>query len=87
MDWRNLGGTYEKKQLQSNRRKLEGKIKRTEEAIEACEFVEELLKEMIAEMKNGTAKNYVADGIIQSYVDANWAVGDLAEEIEMMDKV
>ncbi len=62
-------------------------INNVDEAIEACEFVEELLKEMIVEMKNGTAKNYVSANIIKSYEDANWAVGDLAEEIEMMDKV
>ena len=61
-------------------------IDSVDQAIDACEFVEELLKEMIIEMKNGTAKNYMSDNIIQDYADANWAVGDLAEEIEVMDK-
>ena len=60
-------------------------IDNVDKAIDACEFVEELLKEMIIEMKNGTAKNYVSDNIIQDYEDANWAVGDLAEEIEVMN--
>ena len=60
-------------------------IDSVDEAIEACEFVEELLKEMVVEMRDGTARNYVSDNIIQSYADANWAVGDLAEEIEVMN--
>ena len=60
-------------------------IDNVDKAIDACEFVEELLKEMVVEMKNGTAKNYVSDNIIQDYEDANWAVGDLVEEIEVMN--
>lgn len=50
-------------------------------AIDACEFVEELLKEMTTEMM----RNDESENIIQSYMDANWAVGDLAEEIEVMN--
>lgn len=61
-------------------------INNVDEVMNACEFVEELLKEMAVEMKNGTAKSYVSDNIVKSYVDANWAVGDLCEEIECMDK-
>ena len=61
-------------------------IENVDEAIDACEFVEEMLKEMVVEMENGTATNYVSDNIIQSYERANWVVGDLAEEIEVMDK-
>lgn len=53
-----------------------------DKAINACEFVEELLKEMATEM----ILNDTSDNVIQSYMDANWAVGDLAEEIEVMDK-
>ena len=61
-------------------------IESVDKAVDACGFVEELLKEMVIEMENGTARNYVSDNIIQDYKDANWAVGDLAEEIEIMDK-
>lgn len=50
-------------------------------AIDACEFVEELLKEITTEM----IINDTSDSIIQSYMDANWAVGDLAEEMEVMN--
>lgn len=61
-------------------------IDNVDEAIDACEFVEELLKEMVIEMQDGIAPGYVSDRIIDIYKDANWAVGDLAEEIEVMDK-
>mgnify|MGYP003288725441 CR=1 FL=1 len=57
-------------------------IDNVDKAIDACEFVEELLKEMTTEM----ICNDESENIIQSYMDANWAVGDLAEEIEVMDK-
>lgn len=61
-------------------------IDSVDEAIDACEFVEELLKEIVVEMQDGASRNYISDNIIQAYADANWAVGDLAEEIEVMDK-
>lgn len=54
------------------------------ECMSACEFVEELLKEMIIEMEKGNAKSFVSDSIIKDYLDANWAVGDLCEEMEVM---
>ena len=52
-----------------------------DKAIDACEFVEELLKEITTEM----ILNDTSDNVIQSYMDANWAVGDLTEEIEVMN--
>ena len=52
-----------------------------DKAIDACEFVEELLKDMTTEM----ILNDESDSLIQCYMDANWAVGDLAEEIEIMN--
>ncbi len=52
-----------------------------DKAIDACEFIEELLKEITTEM----ILNDTSDNVIQSYMDANWAVGDLAEEIEIMN--
>ena len=55
-------------------------IDNVDKAIDACEFVEELLKEMTTEM----ICNDESENIVQSYMDANWAVGDLAEEIEVM---
>ena len=59
-------------------------IDNVDEAIDACEFVEELLKEMVVEMQDGIAPGYVSDRIIDIYKYANLAVGDLAEEIEVM---
>ncbi len=56
-------------------------INDVDKAIDACEFVEELLKEMTTEM----ILNNTSDNVVQSYMDANWAVGDLAEEIELMN--
>lgn len=56
-------------------------IDNVDQAINACEFVEELLKEVTTEM----ICNDESENIIQSYMDANWAVGDLAEEIEAMN--
>lgn len=56
-------------------------IDNIDKAIDACEFVEELLKEITTEM----IFNDASDNIVQSYMDANWAVGDLAEEIEVMN--
>ena len=56
-------------------------IDNVDKAIDACEFVEELLKEMTTEM----ILNDTSDNIVLSYMDANWAVGDLAEEIEVMN--
>ena len=56
-------------------------IDSVDKAIDACEFVEELLKEITTEMiLNDTSEN-----VVRSYMDANWAVGDLAEEIEVMN--
>ena len=57
-------------------------INDVDEAIEACEFVEELLKEVVIEMRETST----SENTVQCYMDANWAVGDLAEEIEVMDK-
>ena len=56
-------------------------IDSVDKAIDACEFVEELLKEVTTEM----IINDTSDSIVQSYIDANWAVGDLAEEMEVMN--
>lgn len=55
-----------------------------DEAINACEFVEELLKEMVIEMRDEVAKETIPQSILTFYADANWAVGDLAEEIEVI---
>lgn len=57
-------------------------IDNVDEVIDACEFVEELLKEVATEM----ILNDTSDNITQCYMDANWAVGDLVEEIEVMEK-
>ena len=56
-------------------------IDNVDKVIDACEFVEELLKEMTTEM----ICNDKSENVIQCYMDANWAVGDLAEEIEVME--
>ena len=61
-------------------------IDNVDQAIDACEFVEELLKEVIIEMRSDVAKGVVPECVLTFYADANWAVGDLAEEIEVMDK-
>lgn len=59
-------------------------IENVDEAIDACEFVEELLKEIVIEMKGGAVTGYGSDSIIKAYTYANWAIGDLAEDIEVM---
>lgn len=56
-------------------------IDNVDEAIDACEFVEELLKEMVVEMQDGHIRT---EWVVRAYTDANWVVGDLAEEIEVM---
>ena len=61
-------------------------IDNVDQAIDACEFVEELLKDMYAEIKNEVNLGNVSESVLELYKNANWAVGDLAEEIEVMDK-
>ena len=59
-------------------------VNSVDEAIDACEFVEELLKEIVIEMREEPPKGIVPQSILTFYADANWAVGDLAEEIELI---
>ena len=59
-------------------------IDSVDKAIDACEFVEELLKDIVLEIREDVNRGVVSKSVLQLYADANWAVGDLAEEIEVM---
>lgn len=60
-------------------------IENEDQIYNACDFVLEMVKELHDEMKHGTSTLECSDNIIKNYEIGSWVVGDVMDEIELIE--